>query len=100
MTLFCYKPSTLAKEKRNWELQNTRSSTGGSRKFFRNSKAQDAPVELPGSPREGEGADGMTLKRASRGNKHRNWRKTLGPRRKNFLDPLGSLFTMNKGKNQ
>lgn len=67
---------------------------------MRSSKAQDAPVEAPGSPREGEGADGMTLKRASRGNKHRNGRKTLGPKRENVLDPLGSLFTINKEKNQ
>lgn len=99
MTLFCYKPTTLAKEKRNWELQNRRSSTVVSRKFFRSSKAQDAPVETPGSPREGEGADGMTPKRASRGNKHRNGRKMLGPK-KNALDPLGSLFKVNKEKDQ
>lgn len=77
-----------------------RSSTGGSRKFFRNSKAQDAPVEEPGSPREEEGADGTTLKRASRGNMHRNERKALGPKRENILDPLGSLFTINKKRNQ
>lgn len=61
-------------------------------------KLSKTPVEGPGSPSKGEGADGLTLKRASKGNKHRNGRKKLGPKRENVLDPLGSLFAINKEK--
>lgn len=97
MTLSCYKPTTLAeKEIQNHKMQKTalvraENSSGGS-------KAYEAPGQVPDSPNEREGADGLTLKRAIKENKYRNGRKKLGPKKENVLDPLVSLFAINKLK--
>lgn len=57
MTLFCYKPATSAeKEIGNRKMQKAALVTAGNSSG--SSKASEAPVQAPGSPSKGEGADG------------------------------------------
>lgn len=97
MNLFCYKAAILAaKEIVNRKMQKAALVAAGNSSGSR--KAYEAPVKVPSFQCEGEGADGLTLRRAGKGNQHRNGRKKLGLKGENLLDPLKSLIAIDKEK--